>query len=382
MASWLSDASANRHIKTYVKDFLDVSGNMTVRNGDLGISGGNLGVGTDSPSRSLSIYNDSSPTFQIVNSSTGASAGYGFEIQLDGNGTEIINRADGNMTFWTNNTSRMRISNGGYVSIGTNSSYYPLYIATSKTFSESDIRYFNHSTNLSYASTGFSMGNTSIMASGSIGSAGGYIFAYSDRRIKKDIVQINDDSALQAVRALNPCRYRYKDPIAKNEYNLVEGFIAQEVAEVIPSAVKLEPGDIPNVMVRGSCSGDIITIPNFDTSTLELDASGNIFPKLKLIIDENDKDKEVFVNIQEVVSSTELRVEIIDDDITELPSEIFIYGQYVDNKLALVKDKIFTVGISALQEVDKQQQADKARIATLETQLADVLARLSALESR
>jgi len=380
MASWLSDASANRHIKTYVKDFLDVSGNMTVRNGDLGISSGNLGVGTDSPSRNLSIYKDSYPTFQIANSSTGANAGYGFEIQQGGNGTEIINRADGNMTFWTNNTSRMRINNNGYVSIGTNSSVYPLYVATNKAFSDGGIRYFNYATNLTYSDNSTSMGNTSIVAAGSIGSAGGYIFAYSDRRIKKDIVQINDDSALQAVRALNPCRYRYKDPIAKNEYNLVEGFIAQEVAEVIPGAVKIEPGDIPNVMVRGSCSGDIITIPNFDTSTLELDASGNIFPKLKLVID--DKDKEVFVNIQEVVSSTELRVEIIDDDITELPSEIFIYGQYVDNKLALVKDKIFTVGISALQEVDKQQQADKARIATLETQLADVLARLSALESR
>lgn len=32
MTTWLSDASANRHIKTYVKDFLDLSGNMTVRN--------------------------------------------------------------------------------------------------------------------------------------------------------------------------------------------------------------------------------------------------------------------------------------------------------------------------------------------------------------
>lgn len=34
MTTWLSDASANRHIKTYVKDFLDVSGNMTIRNAD------------------------------------------------------------------------------------------------------------------------------------------------------------------------------------------------------------------------------------------------------------------------------------------------------------------------------------------------------------
>jgi len=32
MTTWLEDASANRHIKTYVKDFLDLSGNFTVRN--------------------------------------------------------------------------------------------------------------------------------------------------------------------------------------------------------------------------------------------------------------------------------------------------------------------------------------------------------------
>ena len=34
MTTWLEDASANRHIKTYVKDFLDVSGNFTVRNNE------------------------------------------------------------------------------------------------------------------------------------------------------------------------------------------------------------------------------------------------------------------------------------------------------------------------------------------------------------
>ena len=34
MTTWLEDASANRHIKTYVKDFLDLSGNFTVRNNE------------------------------------------------------------------------------------------------------------------------------------------------------------------------------------------------------------------------------------------------------------------------------------------------------------------------------------------------------------
>jgi hypothetical protein len=37
--------------------------------------------------------------------------------------------------------------------------------------------------------------------------------------------------------------------------------------------------------------------------------------------------------------------------------------------------------MSALQEVDRQLQAEKVKVATLETQLTDVLARLSSLES-
>jgi hypothetical protein len=42
---------------------------------------------------------------------------------------------------------------------------------------------------------------------------------------------------------------------------------------------------------------------------------------------------------------------------------------------------IWTVATAALQEVDRQLQAEKAKVATLETQLASVLARLDALES-
>ena len=76
-----------------------------------------------------------------------------------------------------------------------------------------------------------------------------------------------------------------------------------------------------------------------------------------------------------------MKIEYEDEEDGKLLGELFVYGQEVDDKRALIKDKIFTVGISALQEVDRQQQADKARIATLETQVADLLARVSSLES-
>jgi hypothetical protein len=47
----------------------------------------------------------------------------------------------------------------------------------------------------------------------------------------------------------------------------------------------------------------------------------------------------------------------------------------------LKKDAIWTVATSALQEVDRQLQVEKAKVTTLETQLTSVLARLDALES-
>lgn len=128
----------------------------------------------------------------------------------------------------------------------------------------------------------------------------------------------------------------------------------------------------------------ILTIPDYDTNELARDSSGNICSILKVYSrgeTENDDDVPHTVKIIEVISSTELKIEYEDEEDGKLLGELFVYGQEVDDKRALIKDKIFTVGISALQEVDRQQQADKARIATLETQVADLLARVSSLES-
>ncbi len=48
----------------------------------------------------------------------------------------------------------------------------------------------------------------------------------SDARIKEDIQDINDDSALQMILAIEPKTYKYIDKIEKGD-NKVYGFIAQ-----------------------------------------------------------------------------------------------------------------------------------------------------------
>ena len=77
--------------------------------------------------------------------------------------------------------------------------------------------------------------------------------------------------------------------------------------------------------------------------------------------------------------------EIIDNytkTVTTYPgTQLFVYGQQVNDFVFIKKEAIWTVASAALQEVDRQLQAEKAKVATLETQLASVLTRLDALES-
>jgi hypothetical protein len=62
-------------------------------------------------------------------------------------------------------------------------------------------------------------------------------------------------------------------------------------------------------------------------------------------------------------------------------NQLFVYGQQVDDFVFLKKEAIFTVATAALQEVDRQLQAEKTKTATLETQVAALLARVTALEN-
>jgi len=62
-------------------------------------------------------------------------------------------------------------------------------------------------------------------------------------------------------------------------------------------------------------------------------------------------------------------------------NQLFVVGQEVDDFVFLKKESIFTVATAALQEVDRQLQAEKTKTATLETQVAALLARVTALEN-
>jgi len=71
-------------------------------------------------------------TIKITNATTGHTASDGLDIMNTGNEAYVFNRENGGLTFGTNNTSRLSISSGGLVSIGTTTTPagYKLYVET------------------------------------------------------------------------------------------------------------------------------------------------------------------------------------------------------------------------------------------------------------
>tara|TARA_B100000795_G_scaffold199381_1_gene153242 strand:+ start:427 stop:2052 length:1626 start_codon:yes stop_codon:yes gene_type:complete len=71
------------------------------------------------------------------------------------------------------------------------------------------------------------------------------IMVVSDRRIKKNIVTIPDNLALETFRGLDAKYYNYKEGQGRSTEKTL-GFIAQEVAEAIPEAVIIGNGTLPD----------------------------------------------------------------------------------------------------------------------------------------
>ena len=91
----------------------------------------------------------------------------------------------------------------------------------------------------------------------------------------------------------------------------------------------------------------------------------------------------------EVIDEHTIRVE---EDLTEwigsvdetgnvvAGNQLFVYGQQVDDFVFLKKESIFTVATSALQEWTGSSKPKRLKTATLETQVAALLERVTALE--
>jgi hypothetical protein len=322
-------------------------------------AGGNVGIGTSSTVARLQI-SCAVPNYGIRLFNTSANAG-GMYINTAGS-----NINDGALDIQTGG-GLFVVRNNGHVGIGTVFPIAPLQIFTSNSTS---LGYSN-----SYFATTVSGSNPTATWFGPSNPAtvysivaDAYIFSrigfstLSDKRIKKDISLIDDGSALQTLRRVEPKKYKYIDQTRGNKE--VFGFIAQDVYEEFPEATQIVSGEIPDIYK--SCK---VELPN----KLLLTGIQSDVNKLCLRLANGKRmDVEVLsVEHDHILLSEELKEEYL------FEGEVFVYGKVVDDLININKDFLFTINFAATQELDRQVQQLRQENAELKEKLALIMAKLN-----
>jgi len=200
------------------------------------------------------------------------------------------------------------------------------------------------------------------ISSGDLGILGKLVVS-SDERIKYDIHDLDDNECLNIVRQLKPKKYKYreiKNQIDKErEYTI--GFIAQDVKEVLPDAITFDKRvcEIPSIQRPCVLTSNILHIQNtnnvtlYNSSNLSSEYIYDYEPRINdTIILQDDNGNKHNVNVNFINSSNSFNISYEDEDISG--SNFFAYGTKVEDFHTLDKHAIYTVGIGAIQELDRQ----------------------------
>ena len=299
-------------------------------------TGGDVGIGTDTPSSKLDVNGSIRGAYNTNTTSYFGRTAIGYNGFSDYCAVSHIDRNNGSdyallqsssgMTFLNCNTSqsiRFRTGNGdkmcmlanGKFGIGTTSPVAKLEVTGGY-----DVGFRVNSggaqifgTELSYdypgAQNDYFTNGGSIQGDSPYLTFGLYvqntirvqgIVVLSDRRIKSNVVDIHDTTALDQIRLLKPKYYDYVDKVKRGGASVI-GFIAQDVKEVLPSSVSVANGEIPNIYETATISSsNTVTFTNFNTS--DLDGLGKLIAYLA-------EDKREELTITEVVDEHTVRVE-------------------------------------------------------------------------
>ena len=199
--------------------------------------------------------------------------------------------------------------------------------------------------------------NSSIWTSGNVISS-------SDERIKTNIRDLQDDSALQMILNIQPKKYNYIDlrgrgltDTSRGTGTEIYGFIAQQIKEVIPDAVKIQTEFIPNIFS--------VADYNIAENIIRLQSGGSLNIATASRIKCYDmRDNTIIVEVIEIINSNSI-TSIKIKNINYYDEKIFVYGTEVSDFHALNKEYINTLNVCAVQELHRKIVMQEEEIAEL-----------------
>jgi hypothetical protein len=222
---------------------------------------GNLGVGTSSPAQKLDVNGSVKSTgFYIGATGTSGFVALGTTGSATDGGNFVGRSATstfnaGGVEVYAGGAERMRIDSSGNVYVGTTSSNPVASRVNGAVISSNGSIQSRSPSAFSYYGLNVTSGThisfytdngSAFVAAGAITSNGATTsyFTGSDYRMKENIAPMT--GALGVVQQLKPVTYQWKDAFAGTQKN-GQGFIAHELAQVIPEAVTGEKDAVETI---------------------------------------------------------------------------------------------------------------------------------------
>ena len=267
--------------------------------------------------------------------------------------------------------------NAGNVGVGMEPNNFKLEVAGGEGITPEDetITYGIHTSNYSNIDVvNYTNSNICAKFNSSIWTTGNVISS-SDARIKTNIRDLQDDNALRMILNIEPKTYNYVD--TRNTANTVYGFIAQQIRDVIPDAVKLQTEFIPNIFAVAEYDA-VESIITFADIAVEI----SVNTRLKCY---DMRNNTIIVVVTEIISHVSYKVK--KKAMNPLKgTKIFVYGMEVNDFHALNKEYINTLNVCAVQELHRKIVSQQGEINDLNEKVNVLLnyidmSKMTALES-
>ena len=197
----------------------------------------------------------------------------------------------------------------------------------------------------------------SIKANGAIWATQGF-YASSDKRAKENIQSLSAASSMDLINKINPVNNTWIDK-SKSGNAKETGFIAQEIEQLYPAAITKGTEVLPNIMELGKVLNQTATA--FSICLIK-DVELSVGGKVKIITPEGKEQKLL------VTALNNGEVTLAKENATMLDENLFVYGTEVSDFRTVDYNQIFTLNVSATQELSKQLKAAQAEISQLKNE--------------